>query len=120
MTVPRSCCSAREMRGFHRCRPCASPRSLQSSGNKPIAVSFGNASYPERPEDDVTVLLDLAENFLSRCLGGVARPLDKELIAKSSMRVLSDSGMIPGSKTVVPAGCYSATLLEGTSLQRLA
>ena len=62
-------------------------RSLQSSGNKPIAVSFGNASHTEWPEDDVTVLLDLAENFLSRCLGGVARPLDKELIAKSSMRV---------------------------------
>jgi dipeptidyl aminopeptidase/acylaminoacyl peptidase len=92
-------------------------RSLQSSGNKPIAVSFGNASHTEWPEDDVTVLLDLAENFLSRCLGGVARPLDKELIAKSSMRVLSDSGMIPGLKTAVPADRYSATLLEGASLQ---
>ena len=61
-------------------------RSLQSSGNKPIAVSFGNASHTEWPEDDVSVLLDLAENFLSRRLGGTTRPLDKELIAKSSMR----------------------------------
>ena len=92
-------------------------RSLQSSGNKPIAVTFGNASHTEWPEDDLTVLLDLAENFLSRCLGGVARPLDKELIAKSSMRVLSDSGMIPGLKTVVPEGRYNTTLLEGASLQ---
>ena len=92
-------------------------RELQSSGNKPITVSFGNTGHTGWRNKDVTVILNLSENFLSSCLGGMARRLDKELIAKSSMRVLSDSGMIPGLKADVPKGRYTATLLEGASLQ---
>jgi dipeptidyl aminopeptidase/acylaminoacyl peptidase len=92
-------------------------RELQSSGNKPITVSFGNAGHTGWRNEDITVILNLSENFLSSCLGGIARNLDKKLIAKSSMRVLSDSGMIPGLKAAVPKGRYTATLLEGASLQ---
>jgi dipeptidyl aminopeptidase/acylaminoacyl peptidase len=92
-------------------------RGMQSHGNRPITLSFDHAGHADWSYDEDTATFNLVENFLSHCLGGRALPLDAELIARSSMRVLSDSGIIPGLKSAVPQDRYSATLLEGALLQ---
>src|SRR5262249_44049126 len=85
-------------------------RILQSFGRKPTLISFDNTRHSDYSDDDLPVLYGIIESFLSRCLGGPALPLDPAGIARSSMRVMSDSGVISGLKAAVPADRYSVEL----------
>jgi dipeptidyl aminopeptidase/acylaminoacyl peptidase len=85
-------------------------RSLDSAGHRPILISFDNAHHSDYADDDLATLYNVIDSFLSKCLGGPAAPLDAAAIARSSMRVLSDNGMVSTLKDAVPAYRYSAGL----------
>jgi hypothetical protein len=85
-------------------------RSLDSAGHRPILISFDNAHHSDYADGDLAALYNVIDSFLSKCLGGPAAPLDAATIARSSMRVLSDNGMVAGLKGAMPGDSYSPAL----------
>lgn len=80
---------------------------LRQAKSPVIAVKFTDEGHTLNVKSD-SAFLNLTENFFSKCLGGLSRPLQSDEIATATsyMRVLIDTGFLPDLNKVVSKEQY--------------